>query len=228
MSRHCARVLYDGDVKKAVFFDVGGTLLLANPLYWLKPALERWGVAADWRRLPQAGPAAFDYYNRHHLAARDLEGALQLWLRTDTIILEGLGVENAEEVARRLVDSWREPQIWPVAPHAREVLGELKKKGKKLLALSNWDALLPQVLEATGLAPYFDDVVVSALVGAAKPDERIFRQALRVAEVEPQEALHVGDEEEADGRGAEALGISFLLVDPLQPQRDLRRVLEVV
>lgn len=210
-----------------VFFDVGGTLILANPLHWLRPTLERWGVAADWSRLPQAGPRAFDYYNRRHLAASDLEGALELWRNTDRILLEGLGVANADAVAERLVNSWNDPAIWPLAPHAREVLQELKDRGRKLLVVSNWDGLLPQVLEVIGLAGYFDDVVVSALVGAAKPDRRIFEEALKRAGVEPTQVVHVGDEPQADAAGAAALGIAPLLVDPLDPKRDLRRVLEV-
>ena len=210
-----------------VFFDVGGTLILANPLHWLRPTLERWGVDADWSRLAQAGPRAFDYYNRHHLAARDLEGALELWRNTDRILLEGLGVANADAVAGRLVNSWNDPATWPLAPHAHEVLQKLKDRGRKLLVVSNWDGILPQVLEVIGLADYFDDVVVSALVGAAKPDRRIFEEVLARAGVEPDQAIHVGDESQADAAGAVALGIEALLVDPLDPQRDLRRVLEV-
>lgn len=212
---------------ETVFFDVGGTLILANPIDWLKPILDRWGVAADWRRLPEAGPRAFDYYNRHHLAARSFDEALELWYNTDRTLLEGLGVKEAGAVAERLVAAWDDPKTWPVAPHAREVLGELKNRGRKLLVVSNWDGLLPQVIEKIGLADYFDDVVVSALVGASKPDARIFEEALRRAGSEPEQVVHVGDEPLADGRGAEALGITPLLIDPTDPERDLRRVLEV-
>jgi len=214
-------------VAETIFFDVGGTLILSNPIDWLKPILDRWGVVADWRRLPEAGPRAFDYYNNHHLAARSFEEALEVWYNTDRMLLEGLGVKDAGAVAERLVSAWDDPKTWPVAPHAREVLGQLKNRGRKLLVVSNWDGLLPQVLEKIGLADYFDDVVVSALVGAAKPDARIFAEALRRAGSEPEQVVHVGDEPVADGKGAEATGITPLLVDPTDPRRDLRRVLEV-
>ena len=210
-----------------VFFDVGGTLILANPIDWLKPILDRWGVVADWRRLLEAGPRAFDYYNNHHLDARSFDEALELWYNTDRMLLEGLGVKDADAVAERLVAAWDDPDTWALAPHAREVLGELKNRGRKLLVVSNWDGLLPQVLEKIGLADYFDDIVVSALVGAAKPDARIFEEALRRADSEPEQVVHVGDEPLADGQGAQAVGITPLLVDPTDPERDLRRVLEV-
>ena len=210
-----------------VFFDVGGTLILAHPLHWLKPILDRWGVAADWSRLAEAAPPAFTFYNAHHLQARSFGEALELWRTTDRTILEGLGVEDAEAVADRLVAAWDDPATWPLAPHAREVLEALKARGKKLVVVSNWDGLLPRVLEVVGLAPYFDAVVVSALVGAAKPDARIFNEALARSGARPEATLHVGDSPEADAGGAVALGIQPLLVDPVDPQRDLRTVLEV-
>ncbi len=220
-------ILYDEHVTETVFFDVGGTLILAHPLHWLRPILDRWGVAADWSRLAEAAPPAFDFYNAHHLQARSFEEALELWRTTDRTILEGLGVENAAEVADRLVAAWDDPATWPLAPHAHEVLEALKARGKKLAVVSNWDGLLPRVLEVVGLADYFDAVVVSALVGAAKPDARIFTEALARTRADPKTTLHVGDSPEADAKGAAALGIRPLLVDPTDPARDLRRVLEV-
>ncbi len=210
-----------------VFFDVGGTLILAHPLHWLKPILDRWGVRADWGRLAEAAPPAFAFYDAHHLSARSLDEALELWRATDRTILEGLGVANAGALADRLVAAWDDPATWPLAPHVHEVLEALKARGKKLVVVSNWDGLLPEVLEVVGLARYFDAVVVSALVGAAKPDSRIFREALARTETRPEAALHVGDSPEADAAGARALGITPLLVDPVDPQRDLRTVLEV-
>jgi len=165
--------------------------------------------------------------NAHHLQARSFEEAVELWRTTDRTILEGLGVQNAEKVADRLVAAWDDPDIWPLAPHAREVLETLKARGKRLVVVSNWDGLLPRVLEVVGLAPYFDAVVVSALVGAAKPDARIFHEALARAGAQPERTLHVGDSPEADIGGAAAVGITPLLIDPVNPGRDLRRVLEV-
>jgi FMN phosphatase YigB (HAD superfamily) len=49
-------------------------------------------------------------------------------------------------------------------------------------------------------------------VGAEKPSPRIFEEALRRFGVEPGEMLHVGDEENADGDGARALGIQAFIL----------------
>jgi len=77
---------------------------------------------------------------------------------------------------------------------------------------SNWDVSLHDVLCDTGLHGLVDGVVTSAEVGVAKPDGRLFAAALEVAGVPPGEALHVGDDPEADAAGALAAGLAAVLL----------------
>jgi FMN phosphatase YigB (HAD superfamily) len=63
------------------------------------------------------------------------------------------------------------------------------------------------------LTPFFDDIVVSTLVGASKPSREIFEIALTRAGVEPSQALHVGDSLHDDYHGAKSAGLAALLVD---------------
>ena len=93
------------------------------------------------------------------------------------------------------------------------VLNELKRMGVPLYALSNWDIALEEVLDGLGWTRFFDGLVVSAIVGAEKPDGAIFEEALRVAGVEPHRAVHVGNDPVSDVRGAAAAGIDAVLVD---------------
>ena len=75
-------------------------------------------------------------------------------------------------------------------------------------------------------------MVCSGEAGAAKPDGAIFAHALETLGVEASEALHVGDNREADYDGARAAGIEALLVDRRLTARrgdtipDLRGILE--
>jgi putative hydrolase of the HAD superfamily len=62
-------------------------------------------------------------------------------------------------------------------------------------------------LEALGLAGSFDHVLVSGEVGHLKPAAAIFRKALDLAEVEPHEAVHIGDHLDADIYGAKSVGM---------------------
>ena len=68
-------------------------------------------------------------------------------------------------------------------------------------------------LELLGIDRLVDYVVVSEEFGVAKPDPAIFREALRLAEVQPEEALFVGDSAEFDMVGARAAGIPTVWVN---------------
>ena len=79
-----------------------------------------------------------------------------------------------------------------------------------MIVVSNWDASLPEVLDAVGLGDLVDGVVSSAAAGVRKPGAAIFLRALELAGVQPGQALHVGDSLEEDVAGAVAAGVPAL------------------
>jgi len=199
---------------KAVFFDAGGTLIHTDPRTWLPPVLELFGESADWSRIKEAILPAYAYYDEEHLKATDEERAKRLWYETDRLLLEGLGVKRAEEIARWLVENWRSPSLWPKTPGTPEVLAELKSRGLVLAVVSNWDVLLPEVLSLMGVSPYLDAVFVSAALGVKKPDPAIYERALAELGLSPEEVLFVGDRPDADYEVPRRLGMKALLVSP--------------
>lgn len=203
---------------RAVLFDVGDTLILGHPKFWLWPILEAKGIAqkADLTRLPQAIRDAYEHYSNHHMGATDEATALSFWRTFHWEVMNGIGLgAYADEVADYLKENWQSPHVWPLTPGAKEVLSELRSRGFKLGVVSNWDWTLPGVLGATGLAGFFDYVGVSALEGVAKPDPRFFEIVLDALQVEPQQAIHIGDSED-DINGAMAAGIRPILFDAYQ------------
>ena len=68
-------------------------------------------------------------------------------------------------------------------------------------------------------------VGTSSEVGADKPDPRIFRRALELFAVEPDDAWHVGDDPHKDW-GAEAVGLKVFRLE--RPRHTLRDVLPFV
>ena len=60
---------------------------------------------------------------------------------------------------------------------------------------------------------YFDFILASAEVRSAKPDKKIFIEALRRSGVIAEEACHIGDEPFADIHGANNAGIDAILID---------------
>jgi putative hydrolase of the HAD superfamily len=100
------------------------------------------------------------------------------------------------------------PDAWRVFEDVVPTLDTLAAHDLKLAVISNWDERLRPLLEQLKLASYFEEIVVSREVGAAKPSRAIFRHALRALDLPPEAVLHVGDSPSMDVRGAQASGLS--------------------
>jgi REG-2-like HAD superfamily hydrolase len=205
-------VAFPGPVR-AVFLDAGHTLLEGRPSWfdvWAE-GLGEFDVTLDREALQRAYARASDAFS-HIPPDQFTPETWRQFLREMAAHLEVPGLED--EIAERMhqVLARTRPEYAPY-PEAPEVLEELRRRGLRLAVVSNWEPDLPEVLQRAGLAGYFDAVVASALVGAAKPDPRIFRVALDAVGVRPQEAVHVGDSYEADVRGARGAGVYPVLID---------------
>ena len=93
-------------------------------------------------------------------------------------------------------------------PHHRDVLARLRERAA-LAIVSNFShtPLALQVLQEAGLERHLDAIVISEEVGIRKPRKEIFVAALERLNVMANEAVHVGDNLDADIRGAAALGL---------------------
>lgn len=95
---------------------------------------------------------------------------------------------------------------------ADEMLADLKSRGYKLGVIANQPENLDGRLEKLGIRKYFDEVVSSHDCGVVKPDEKIFRLALSRANVDPSEAVMVGDRLDNDIEPAKRLGFTTVWV----------------
>jgi HAD superfamily hydrolase (TIGR01549 family) len=100
-----------------------------------------------------------------------------------------------------------------VRPGTREALERLKSQGFKLAVVSNADGNVEKDAKDFRLAPFFDAIVDSHVVGVAKPDPRIFQIALERLGVTPEQARYAGDIYSIDMVGARAAGIEAALID---------------
>jgi HAD superfamily hydrolase (TIGR01509 family) len=96
----------------------------------------------------------------------------------------------------------------------REALERLRGAGLRLAIVSNSEGTIDAMLTEVGLRSFFETVIDSAVVGAVKPDARIFRIALERLDLSPTDVVMVGDLPTADVFGPRALGIRAALVDP--------------
>src|SRR5918994_7258101 len=131
-------------------------------------------------------------------------------------LLAGFGVELGDDELRRFLEA--EHAAWDPArqlrAHTHALLDSLRSRGLRTGLVSNafdpgW--LLHRDLERMGLGERLDVAVFSSEVGKRKPDESIFLAALGALEVQPEEALFVGDRRYEDVRGAKELGMTTVL-----------------
>lgn len=80
---------------------------------------------------------------------------------------------------------------------------ELLVRDYRLFAISNGNA----DLSLCGLGDYFETGLAARDAGMMKPDPRIFALLLERAGLKAHEAVHVGDDPEADVEGARAAGV---------------------
>lgn len=180
---------------------LGTTVRLLPPWERIDPALVA-GIAPE--RVRAAFAAEMSHYGAHAHEASDPERLAALRERCAELLGDGLGrpVTVPELMSSIAFEAY---------PDAAPALAELRGMGLRLVCVSNWDCDLPAVLARVGLAGAFDEVVVSALTGARKPDPAIFERALELAGCTAAEAMHVGDSP-ADVEGARAAGIAVLRI----------------
>jgi len=95
----------------------------------------------------------------------------------------------------------------------RPILERLARR-YRLGVVSNFTGNLRPCLEELGLARFFAVLSDSAVLGWSKPDPRIFAHTLATLQALPQRAWMVGDNFEADIRGAAGLGLRTCWLAP--------------
>ena len=125
-------------------------------------------------------------------------------------LLRQLGVADPD----RFIDA--EHEVWrpahEVLGSAQALLDSLRSRGIKTgLVANSWPdpaRLLRADVEAFGLAKQFDVIVFSEEVGFRKPQPEIFLHALSRLDVNPENAMFVGDRLDTDVQGAAQVGMA--------------------
>jgi putative hydrolase of the HAD superfamily len=190
----------------AVTVDGYGTLLtLVDPVPALSTALADNGVERAPEQVSLAFAAEVAYYRPRAHLGHDPGSLAQLQRECAAVFLRALGSSlDAGVFAPSFVSALR----FMLIPGALETLELLRAQRLALAVIANWDSSLPDRLAELGVDKLFATVVTSAEAGAPKPDTAPFLLALDRLGVEPDRALHVGDEP-ADEAGAHAAGLRF-------------------
>lgn len=121
--------------------------------------------------------------------------------------------EKADNLLLHLEAAYLDPSSYLIFPDVVATLEALTACHYRLGVISNWSWYLPDLVRQLGLGHFFESITVSARVGAAKPHPSIFLHALDRFRVSSDRMVHVGDNLEADVRGAQKAGITGVLID---------------
>jgi putative hydrolase of the HAD superfamily len=205
---------------KAVFFDAAGTLFTVNGSVGATYArlAEKHGKAvtvkdleAGFRRcFAVAPPMAFPGASPTEISTLEKHW----WKTVVQNVFAPLGSFPAfDAYFDELFTFFAQAEAWRLYPETVETLETLKAQGVIVGMISNFDSRLFGLLNGLGIAQFFDSVVISTQVGAAKPQAGIFTHALDHHNLAPEQALHVGDSYEMDILGAQAVGLTPVLID---------------
>ncbi len=175
---------------------------------------ELWQSHAPVDRCEQLGIVAFEGLWGHFHGEDDYLLHLREWVPTFRVEvwLRALGGAGAAERALAedlgLFLQKRRRELQAPLPGAKEILGKLRQAGLRLGLLTNGAPdLQREKIETSGLGIFFDAAVVSGEIGTGKPEVEIFHHLLQRLEVEPSQALMVGNSLSRDILGGKKAGL---------------------
>ena len=207
---------------KALFFDVGNTLLFPDRKRMLRALHERQIFPSDelLKEVERQTKPEFDSLLESNSAVDR-----GFWHIFYSRLLDRLELPDdparADLVARtRISANWCE-----IRPGTREALDRLGRH-HRLAVISNADGKIAEVLTRCGIADYFETITDSGIVGKEKPHPAIFAAAVGSLGVSPGESIYVGDVYSVDYLGATRFGMESVLFDVAGAYRgrDLPRV----
>ena len=205
---------------KAVFFDLGGTLRIADRV----PEHEE---RAKARMAELAGRTDVDVFmdmvEERYKPYRDWAlgewkeaGDFELWKKW---LLPELPDEKLHEICHEMTFQYRQAKgLRRLVEGGMEVLDGLRAPGYRLGIISNLigEHEIYDWLRDDGLEDYFETVVLSSVTGLRKPDPEMYRMACRELGLEPAQCASVADKLNRDITGGKAAGIgaNILFISP--------------
>jgi putative hydrolase of the HAD superfamily len=156
----------------------------------------------------------WDRYHHGYISADDLK-----WKRMWRTLLEFKN--GSEELARKMSGYFLEvlPTKQNLFPYTHEILRHLKEKEYKLHLITNgFEKTQWRKLDNSKLGSYFEEVITSERSNSVKPNKEIFEYALRITGAELTHSIMIGDNLDADIKGALNAGMHAIFVNHINSE----------
>ena len=207
---------------KAIFFDWFNTLAHYSPSreQLESQALKELGFFIDPEVMRQALYLAdkgyYEEQARFPIGHRSSAEQLKVHIKYQQTVLQACHIPVDDALVIKLLKRSRELNDTIKFVLYDDVIPALEatKKRKVIVGIiSNLQTGINSMMLELGIADFVDFTVTSIEVGSEKPLPPIFLKALSRAGVEPNEAIHVGDQYQNDVVGARNVGINPVLLD---------------
>jgi putative hydrolase of the HAD superfamily len=209
-------------VPSVLFFDAGNTLVHLDHPFLLRLCAER-GVHSTEDDLLAAEYVARKEVDALFRSGKKTDDTERWHLYFHTVLSEiGVAPEDLPGYVDPLTARHRELNLWSrLLDGTSDMLDELAASGYRLGVISNSDGRIMELFREVGILHHFEIVVDSGHVGVEKPEPEIFRIACDQMNVEPADALYIGDIYEIDIVGAWRAGMQAVMIDPLDQRHEL-------
>lgn len=203
-------------VKKALFWDFDGTLILPNESFLdaLQHALKPFNYSVNPETIRIFLRSACPWYHPEK-SYTDTTGVN--WWDHFFESFEGFYMEHSiadsdrEKINQLFKEYILNDKNYTVYPDADMVLHQCHGMGYKNYILTNNFPELAVIAKRIGLSKHIDDYIISTNIGFEKPRPELFQYALRIANV-PDICYMIGDNPVADIQGGKQMGMKTIFV----------------
>ncbi len=217
---------------KSIFFDAVGTLIHLPRGVGFHYALvgDRLGVKLDPAALDHAFTASWSRIGARPAIDGPRDDDDKDWWRSFVAqvidqVAPAMGALDRDAFFEAAYSHFAEAGVWELYPEVLDVLQALKPRFQ-LGVVSNFDGRLRVILEQFGISKFFRNIFLSSELGADKPDPLIYRRALQISGLAPNECLYAGDDPDRDWKPAIAAGLKVFRLD--RPKNSLRDLLSTL
>jgi len=201
-------------VKKAILWDVGGTIFLHTTQSHELIAQGLIQIGIDPRSISQEkmklalGEFVKNQHKWHTIQEeKDGYGKLVSILTEESAVTQ----KQREQLTEHIFNYY---DCYTIVADIKALLEELREKGFTVGIVSNWMPSLHFLLKHHNMDHYFDLVLCSGEVGLVKPNAGIFLEALNRLEITADEAIYIGNDLEDDIYSVKPLGITAIHFEP--------------